>query len=257
MNMNRLHNEVAIVTGGMRGIGLAAARAFVQQGANVMLVDVNEAQLQRAVAELGKERTDYAVADVTQAEEVKAFVDKTVARFGKVSVFFNNEGVGGLAGPLWEYSEEEFDKVIAVNLKGVWRGLKYVIPAMVQTGGGSIIVTSSVAGLRGTRKGVAYAASKHAVVGIMKTAALEAARFNIRVNSIHPGPVETAMVRDLERSIRPDNLDEGKQMLLKSIPLRRYGTPEEVADLVVFLASTESRFITGSEHKIDGGLVAG
>ncbi|MBC7920217.1 MAG: SDR family oxidoreductase [Ferruginibacter sp.] len=255
--MNRLHNEVAIVTGGMRGIGLAAARAFVQQGANVMLVDVDEAQLQQAVAELGKESTDYAVADVTQAEKVSAFVDKTVERFGKVSIFFSNAGVGGLAGPLWECSEEAFDRVIAVNLKGVWLGLKYVIPAMVQTGGGSIIITSSVAGLRGTRQGVAYAASKHAVIGVMKTAALEAARFNIRVNSIHPGPIETDMVRDLERSIRPDNLDEGKQLLLKSIPMRRYGTPEEVADLVVFLASNESRFITGAEHKIDGGLVAG
>ncbi len=255
--MNRLNDKVAIITGGMRGIGLATAKAFIREGASVMLVDRVEIQLQHVVAELGSENADYAVADVTRAEQVNAYVDKTLSRFGKVDIFFNNAGVGGLSGTIWEYTEEEFDKVINVNLKGAWLGLKYVIPAMSKSGGGSIIITSSVAGLKGTRKGVAYTASKHAVVGIMKTAALEAARFNIRVNSIHPGPIETDMVRDLERTIRPDNLEEGKQLLIRSIPLRRYGTPEEVAELVLFLASDESRFITGAEHKIDGGLVAG
>jgi NAD(P)-dependent dehydrogenase (short-subunit alcohol dehydrogenase family) len=254
--MNRLNDKVAIITGGMRGIGLAAAKAFIREGAKVMLVDIVEIQLQRVVAELGTDNANYAVADVTKAEQVNAFVEKTLSRFGKLDVFFSNAGVGGLAGTLWEYTEEEFDKVISVNLKGVWLGLKYVIPAMTKNGG-SIIITSSVAGLKGTRRGIAYAASKHAVIGIMKTAALEAARYNIRVNTIHPGPIETEMVRDLERSLRPDNLEEGKQLLLKAIPLRRYGTPEEVAELVLFLASDESRFITGAEHKIDGGLVAG
>jgi NAD(P)-dependent dehydrogenase (short-subunit alcohol dehydrogenase family) len=255
--MNRLQGKVAVITGGMRGIGLAAAKAFLREGASVMLVDLDGEQLEQAVQQLGSERADYALADVTKAVQVQAFVDKTVARFGTIDVFFNNAGVGGLAGFLWEYSETEFDQIVDVNLKGVWLGLKYVIPEMAKSGGGSIIITSSVAGLKGMRRGVAYAASKHGVIGIMKTAALEAARFNIRVNSIHPGPIETDLVRDLERSIRPNNPEEGKHLLLGSIALRRYGTPEEVADLVVFLASDESRYITGAEHKIDGGLTAG
>lgn len=248
---------MAVITGGMRGIGLAAAQAFLREDASVMLVDINGERLEQAVQELGSERADYAVADVTKDAQVQAFVDKTVARFGRIDVFFNNAGVGGLTGYLWEYTEAEFDQVMDVNLKGVWLGLKYVIPQMAKSGGGSIIITSSVAGMKGTRRGIAYAASKHGVIGIMKTAALEAARLNIRVNSIHPGPIETDMVRDLERSIRPNNLEEGKQLLLGAIALRRYGTPEEVADLVVFLASDESRYITGAEHKIDGGLTAG
>ena len=255
--MNRLQGKVAVITGGMRGIGLAAAQAFLREGASVMLVDVNGELLEQAVQELGYERADYTLADVTKAEQVQAFVDKAVTRFGRIDVFFSNAGVGGLAGNLWEYSEAEFDQVMDVNLKGVWLGLKYVIPQMAKSGGGSIVITSSVAGLKGMRRGVAYAASKHGVIGIMKTAALEAARFNIRVNSIHPGPIETNMVRDLERSVRPNNPEEGQQLLLNSIALHRYGTPEEVADLVVFLASDESRYITGAEHKIDGGLTAG
>jgi len=132
--------------------------------------------------------------------------------------------------------------------------LKYVIPAMQNAGGGSIILTSSIAGLRGTPKGIAYGASKHAVVGMMKTAALEVSRFKIRVNSIHPGPIETAMVRELENLINPNDREDAQKKLNRAIPMRRYGTVEEVADLVSFLASSESKYITGTTFSIDGGM---
>lgn len=253
--MQKLENKVAIITGGMRGIGFAAAKLMLAQGAKVMLIDLDKEGLQKAVSELDSENADYVVANVSQAPAVQNYVEKTLEKWGKVDIFFNNAGVGGEANFIWDYSEEDFDRTIAVNLKGVWLGLKYVIPAMKDSGGGSIILTSSIAGLRGIAKGIAYGASKHAVVGMMKAAALEASRFQIRVNSIHPGPIETAMVRDLENAVNPNDREDAQKKLNRAIPMRRYGAAEEVADLVSFLASSESKYITGATFSIDGGML--
>jgi NAD(P)-dependent dehydrogenase (short-subunit alcohol dehydrogenase family) len=252
--MQKLENKVAIITGAMRGIGFAAAKLMLAQGAKVMLVDLSEDGLKKAALELGSHNVAYVVADVTQTAAVQNYVAQTVKKWGKIDIFFNNAGVGGEANFSWDYLEEDFDRTIAVNIKGVWLGLKYVIPVMKESGG-SIILTSSAAGLKGMPKGIAYSASKHAVVGMMKTAALESAYFKIRVNSIHPGPIETDMVRDLESSINPNDREEAQKKLTRAIPLRRYGTVEEVADLVSFLASSESKYITGGIFSIDGGIL--
>lgn len=253
--MQKLENKVALITGGMRGIGLATAKLMLSQGAKVMLVDLDENGLKEAVVGLGGQNVAYVVGNVCQAEAVQNYVKKTIDKWGKIDIFFNNAGVAGEANYIWDYSEEDFDKTIAVNLKGVWLGLKYVIPTMRNAGGGSIILTSSIAGLRGMPKGAAYGASKHGVVGLMKAAALETAQFKIRVNSIHPGPIETAMVRDLEDAINPNDQEDAQKRLNRGIPLRRYGTVEEVADLVSFLASSESKYITGASFSIDGGML--
>ncbi|MEM1137263.1 MAG: SDR family NAD(P)-dependent oxidoreductase [Bacteroidota bacterium] len=254
--MLKLENKVAIVTGAMRGIGLAVAENFIKEGAKVMLLDVDEKKLEKAVAHLNTEQVLWKKADVTKHEEVKAAVIATVEQWNKLDIVCCNAGIGGTAHVTWEYPEEDFDKVINVNLKGVWLSMKHTIPEMIKIGGGSIIIISSLAGLRGATKAVAYTASKHAVTGIMKTTALEAARYNIRVNSIHPGPVETEMVRGLECTICPSNIEEARKTLLKAIPLRRYANTADIAKLAVFLASDEASYITGSEHTIDGGMNA-
>lgn len=253
--MNRLENKVAIITGGMKGIGFAAAELFVEQGAKVLLVDVEEAGLKEAVRKLDPSRAAYAVADVTDGAAVAGFVQKALDQFGKIDILFCNAGIGGEVNKLWEYSEEAFDQVMGVNVKGVWLSMKAAIPAMIRTGGGSILITSSVAGLLGSPKTFAYSASKHAVVGLMKSAAAELARHNIRVNTIHPGPIETDMVRGLEMVIS-DDLSMGKAFLERRIPFRRYGTAREVGELALFLASDESKYITGSTHRIDGGFMS-
>jgi NAD(P)-dependent dehydrogenase (short-subunit alcohol dehydrogenase family) len=253
--MNRLEHKVAIITGGMKGIGFAAAEVFVEQGAKVLLVDMEERVLQQAVRKLGATQADYAVADVTDSAAVAGCVQKAVDRFGKIDILFCNAGIGGEMNKIWEYSEASFDQVMGVNVKGVWLSMKAAIPEMIRTGGGSILITSSVAGLLGSPKTFAYSASKHAVVGLMKSAAAELARYNIRVNTIHPGPIETDMVRGLEMIVS-DDPGMGRAFLERRIPFRRYGTAREVGELALFLASDESKYITGSTHRIDGGFMS-
>lgn len=251
--MTRLAGKTAIVTGGAGGIGLAAAELFVKEGAKVLLVDINEQVLQNAVASTGSDGLSYTVADVTQPEQVERYVRTAVERYGGVDVFINNAGVEGAVKPIPDYSVHTFDKVIAVNVRGVWLGLKYVIPEMQKRGGGSIIITSSVAGVEGVRGMSAYVTSKHAVVGMMRTAALECAPLGIRVNAVNPGPTETRMMRSLEEQIAPGAAEQAKQGKIEQIPLQRYGTPEEVAQLMLFLASDDSSFCTGGVFMIDGG----
>jgi NAD(P)-dependent dehydrogenase (short-subunit alcohol dehydrogenase family) len=250
--MKKLENKVAIITGGAGSIGQITARLFLDEGARVMLVDLNEEALQKAVEELGNENVQYSAADVSRSEDVQRYVDATVKSFGKIDVFFNNAGIEGVVKPIEEYPEEMFDKVLAVNVKGAWLGIKYVLPQM--NDGGSIINTSSVAGINGSPNVSAYITSKHAVVGIMRAAAVEAAPRKIRVNSVHPSPVDNRMMRSLEEGFAPGQAEAVKKELEKTIPLGRYAAPEEIAQLVLFLASDESRFITGTTQVIDGGL---
>jgi NAD(P)-dependent dehydrogenase (short-subunit alcohol dehydrogenase family) len=252
--MKLLENKVAIITGGAGSIGKTTAKLFLAEGAKVLLVDINEDALKVIVDEFGNERVAYCVADVSKAVDVEGYVNKAVELFGNIDVFFNNAGIEGVVKPIVDYPEEMFDKVVSVNIKGVWLGNKYVLPKMNK--GGSIIMTSSVAGLLGFAGLGAYVTSKHAVVGIMRTTALEAAPLNIRVNSVHPAPVNNRMMRSIEEGASAGHGEEVKQQFETSIPLKRYAEPIEIANLVLFLASDKSQYITGTTQVIDGGMCA-
>lgn len=252
--MKRLENKTAVITGGAGSIGKATAKRFLEEGARVMLVDLQEQALKETAEALGSKNVLYCAADVIQSADVKRYADEAAKAFGQVDIFFNNAGIEGVVKPVTEYPEEMFDKVMAVNVKGVWLGHKYMIPIMKE--GGSIIITSSVAGLKGTPNVSAYVASKHAVIGLMRSLALELASRKIRVNTINPAPVDNRMMRSLEEGFAPGHGAEVKKQFEQTIPIGRYAQAEEVAQLVVFLASDESRFITGAIHAIDGGLTA-
>lgn len=251
--MKRLENKVAIITGGGGSIGKITAKLFLEEGAKVFLVDINEQDLKEADDELEGSRIKYCVADVSKSEDVQKYVNQAVEAFGKIDIFFNNAGIEGVVKPLVEYPEDVFDQIMAVNVKGNWLGNKYVLPQM--NDGGSIIMTSSVAGLTGSPNVSAYITSKHAVVGIMRATAIEAAPRKIRVNSVHPSPVDNRMMRSLEEGFSAGHASEVKKTLEATIPLGRYAEPIEIAKLVVFLASDDSQFITGTTQVIDGGMV--
>lgn len=250
--MDRLKDKVAIITGGAGGIGKATARKFLEEGAKVMIVDLDEAQLQQTTKELDSDRVSHYAADVSQSLQVKAYTDACIQKFGKIDVFFNNAGIEGKYSSIQDYPEEIFDRVIAVNLKGVWLGCQIVIPKMERNG--SAIITSSVAGLKGFLNLGAYVASKHGVVGIMKVAAMEFADKGIRVNSIHPGPVNNRMTVDIEKQISPGEPAKAKKDFEDSTLLHRYAENEEIAELALFLASENSGYITGTVQVIDGGM---
>lgn len=253
----RLKGKYAVITGGAGGIGLATAQRFLDEGAaGILLVDANATSLEEAAAALQSDRVITAVADVGSSEAVKAYTDKAITSFGRIDVLFLNAGIEGVVKPLEEYPEALWDQVLNVNVKGVWLGLRHAFPHMKAAGGGSVIITSSVAGLGGTANVVAYVTSKHAVIGTMRVAALEGAPHRIRVNSIHPSPVDNRMMRSLEEGFAPGHGAEMKERFAASIPLGRYGSNEDMASLALFLASDESSFITGAVHAIDGGMTA-
>ena len=254
--MQRLAGKVAVITGGANGIGFAAGKLFAEEGAHVVLVDLAEELLRKAVEVIGSERVSFVVADVSQPEQVEGYVRAAVERHGGLDVLISNAGIEGIVELIADYPVDVFDKVIAVNLRGVWLGLKYALPAMRQRGGGSIVITSSVAGIHGSPGMSAYAASKHAVIGLMRSAALECAAEGIRVNTVNPAPIETRMMRSLEAMRTPGDPEQSRRNSAAYIPMQRYGTPEEVARLMLFLASDESRFCTGGVYMADGGVSA-
>lgn len=250
--MGRLTDKVGVITGGAGGIGKVTAELLLKEGAKVVLVDLFREALDKTKGELQRFGDVTAVqADVSDEGDVKNYVETAVRQYGKIDVFFNNAGIEGKVAPITEQKVEDFDQVMSVNVRGVFLGLKHVLPVMMKQGGGSIINTSSVAGLHGSPNVSPYIASKHAVVGLTKAAAVEAARSNVRVNSIHPSPVNTRMMRSLE-----EGLEVSQEALAKTIPLRRYGEPIDIANLVLFLASDESAFITGVQYRVDGGMGA-
>ncbi|MBM3223041.1 MAG: SDR family oxidoreductase [Candidatus Tectomicrobia bacterium] len=260
--MARLTGKVAVITGGAGGIGRAAAQLFTDEGAHVLLVDRHEAPLQSVVQTLGAAVASYVVADVTQPAEVQRYVQTAVERYQGIDIFLANAGVEGVVQTIPEYPVDVFDEVMAVNVRGVWLGLKYVIPVMRTRGGGSIVITSSTAGIRGSWGLSPYTTSKHAVIGLMRTAALECAPWGIRVNTVNPAPIETRMMRSLEEmrtSMAGGTLTvaQTKETIASRLPMGRYGAPEEVGRLMLFLASDESSFCTGGVYMVDGGSSAG
>ncbi|NNE76531.1 MAG: SDR family oxidoreductase [Pricia sp.] len=253
--MERLKDKVALITGGGGGIGMATAKLFLNEGAKVVIVDLSKEALEKASHELDHENLSYCVADVSKATDVEKYVAQTLDAYGKIDVFFANAGIEGTSKPIVEYPDEIFDKVIAVNLKGVWLGCKHVIPKMKD--GGSVMITSSVAGLKGFMGLGAYVATKHAVIGIMRVAALENAAQKIRVNTIHPGPVNNDMMRRIEKDISPDSPQEAMKGFEAIVPFGRYVESSEIAEMALFLASDESKMITGCMHVVDGGMLVG
>lgn len=254
--MARLNGKVAIITGGSGGIGKAAGRLFVQEGAKVLLVDLVEEPLKQAVQQIGSDSVSYAVANVTDPAQSQRYIQTAVERYGGLDILLANAGVEGVVKPITDYPIEEFDKVLAVNVRGVWLGLKYAIPEMEKRGGGSIVITSSVAGVRGTADVSAYVTSKHAVVGLMRNAALEGAKKKIRVNTVNPAPIDTRMMRSLEEGFAPEAPAQAKEGFAASLPLHRYGAPEEVSQIMLFLASDDSTYCTGGVYMVDGGMSA-
>lgn len=248
----RLKGKVALITGAAGGIGIAVARRFVAEGAQVMLADLDEAALKKVAEEFGSAASCIAT-DVTRAADVQAMVDKTLEQFGGLDIFVANAGIEGKIGEIIDSEVENFDKVMAVNVRGVWLGLHYAIPALQKRGGGSIVITSSGAGVQGSPGLAPYNTSKHAVIGLMRCAAHECAKHNIRVNTVNPGPIETRMMTAIEDGFVPGQGDVFKNAVNAATPMARYGTPDEVANLMLFLASDESSYCTGGVYMVDGG----
>lgn len=254
--MNRLAGKVAVITGGAGDIGRATARLFVEQGACVVLVDRDEASLQRTLDQLRSEAASYVVADVCDEAQVRGYVEATLQRHGRIDTLFCNAGIEGVAAPVTDYPVDLFQRVLAVNVLGVMLGLKHGLPVMRKQGCGSVIITSSIAGMRAVPLFSAYCASKHAVVGLMRSAALETAGTGIRVNTVHPSPIAGRMFSAIEEGIAPGAAAAVRAQTEALIPAGRYGQPEEVAQLALFLASDDSRFCTGGTYSVDGGMSA-
>lgn len=250
MEMARLEGKIAIVTGAAQGMGEAHARRFVAEGAKVVITDINEAVGNALAADLGSNAM-FAQLDVSNAKNWQQVVAEGESRFGPINILVNNAGIIGSVSNCADLDEGEYLRICAINQTGVFLGMKYVIPSMKRAGGGSIINISSISGIvaiYGTPN-VAYAASKFAVRGLTKQAAIEFGGDNIRVNSVHPGYIRTQMMTE---ALTPDQI----VVASASVPIKRVGEVADVSNLVVYLASDESGFTTGTEHVIDGGLTA-
>ena len=254
--MTTVSGKSVILTGGGGEIGREVARQFLAGGAQVLLVDLNESALQEAVQALGGDNVDYCVADVTSEEDTKAYVAKALEVFGRIDVLLANAGIEGVVAPVAEYPADAFRRLIDINVIGPFLGAKHVFPAMAESGGGSIIITSSIAGVSGSPGLSAYNTSKHAVIGLMRSVCKEGGPVNIRVNTVNPAPIEGRMIESLEQGSNPESPEDMREAMIASIPMGRYGVPSDVANLMLFLASEESRFLTGGVYMVDGGLTA-
>jgi len=256
-NGNRLEGKVAIITGATGGIGEATAKRFLEEGASVMLVGRSRQKLNETRERLGATSSlaDF-VADAADEEATAAAVAATVDKFGGVDVLIANAGTEGRCAPIESLTMDDFESVLRTNVIGVWLSMKYCVEPMKKRGGGSMIAMSSIAGVIGFPTMAAYMASKHAVCGMVKTAAIELGPFNVRVNAIGPAPIDNRMIGSIESQFSPDNPAAVREMVTAKIPMGRYGTNEEVANLALFLASDEASFCSGSIHMIDGGFTA-
>ena len=254
--MTRLANKVVVLTGAGSGIGLAAANLFAKEGAKLMLAGRNEAALAAAVKAAGEGNAAYVVTDVSKPQDNERLIKAAEHKFGGIDAFAANAGVEGAAASIVDYPLDIFDQVMAINVRGVFLGLKHAIPALKKRGGGSII-TSSIGGIKARGQGnSAYIASKHAEIGLMRSATLECAPFNIRVNCVLPGPTDTRLMRNIEEGRSPGAPEKTRDTILAGLPLKRYGTAQEIASLMLFLVSDESSICTGGVYAADGGLSA-
>lgn len=255
--MKKFKEKTIVITGAAKGLGLAAAKELASQGADLALVDYDEEGLDKAEKELKQTYPDSklltVLADVSNEEAVKNYVNATVEQFGRIDGFYNNAGIEGKQAPMTEYDIDIFKKVIDINLLGVYYGLKYVIPVMQEQGEGRIVNVSSVGGLRGVLNQSPYVATKHGVAGITKSAALEYGEQGILTNAIAPGAILTPMVAEAFKQVNPDDPKQAETEYAKRNPTRRLGKPEEVAKVVAFLLSEDNGYVNGQVIAIDGG----
>jgi NAD(P)-dependent dehydrogenase (short-subunit alcohol dehydrogenase family) len=250
--MGQLDGKVTLITGGESGIGLASARLFVREGARVHLMGIGEAELTRAVDELGADRALASVVDVTDEQAVHDAIEAGYEHFGRLDVLFSNAGISGAQRPIVDYPGDVFAQTLAVHVSGAFHVLKHGLPRL--TDGGSVIITSSVVGLIGVPNSSAYVAAKHAQVGLMRAAAKEVADRRIRVNTLHPGPTATPFQDAIEMAQTGLPKADATAVFDDMIPLGRHTTPEEIAQAALYLASDASAMVTASTFAIDGGL---
>ena len=255
--MDGLAGKVAIVTGAADGLGRATSQKMAANGMQVLLVDIDAQRLAETAALIRDAGGEAAVfrADVSDAPQVRGYVAKAISRFGRIDAFFNNAGILGAVVPIIDYPIDTFDKVIAVNLRGVFLGLRFVLPVMIEQRAGSIINTGSMGSAGGVPGSSAYNAAKHAVIGLTKTAAIEVGPTGVRVNAVLPGNIRTKMTAGLSSGAHADPV-ENERFAAGLAPQGRMGTPEEIADAVCFLASDAATHITGIELPVDGGVLA-
>jgi NAD(P)-dependent dehydrogenase (short-subunit alcohol dehydrogenase family) len=249
MSGTGLAGKVAIVTGAARGIGLAAVCRLVEDGARVLALDLPGSGMADTHPQIVPIE-----GDVAEAEDWQRAVELALTEFGRLDILVNNAGISGFIGPLVDYPVESFDQVMAVNARGVFLGMKHSAPAMED--GGSIVNVSSISGIGGGANTLAYTASKHAVIGMTKLAAIEFAPRRIRVNAVCPAPTATEMMFGLAREKSPDDLEGFRRSFEQHIPLGRYGEPDEIAAAIAFLASDQASFSTGAVLTVDGGMRA-
>ncbi len=250
--------KVALITGAGNGIGRACAIGFASRGARVVVVDHDKDAGEATAGILRQQGGEalFVAADVTKSTEVQNYVKAALDAYGAIDCFHNNAGIEGAVAPTAEYDEDMFDRVMNVNVKGVFLGLRHVLPVMIKQGRGAVVNTASIAGLVASPGMPAYVASKHAVIGLTKTAAGEVGRSGVRVNAVCPGPIDTRMIHALEAMLNPADPASVGARYQQNIPLGRYGTAEEVANIVQFLCSDLASNITGGHYVVDGGRTA-
>ncbi len=253
----RLDGRVAVVTGAAGVIGAATIRLLAERGARIVAVDRREVDLKAAIEELPASAQALAIsADVTDEDEVAGYVRTTIEKFGAIDAFYNNAGIEGEIKPITEYSLETFRKVLDVNVVGVFLGLKHVLPVMRKQNKGSIINTASIAGLMGSPHIAVYSASKHAVIGLTRSAAWECTGTEVRINCVCPGLIDSRMLSTIMQARNGGNAPMPHEKLVERIPARRLGQASEVASIVAFLASDEASYVSGSAYTVDGGRTA-
>ena len=250
--------KVAVITGAASGIGLAIAQRLGSLGASIVAVDVQADAVQacaRAIESSGGSAIGI-TADVTSRVAVQSYLQAAVDAYGGIDCFFNNAGILGPVGPFVDYADEQFDRILAVNVKATWLGMKLAAPLLIARGGGAIVNTASIAGLRASPGLLAYGLTKHAVVGMTRSAAAELAAHGVRVNAICPSPIDTPMGQLLDTGYNPTDPAAFHERTQGRIPMARYGTAHEVANLAIFLCSPEASYITGGIYPVDGGMTA-
>ena len=253
----RLDGKVAVVTGAAGVIGTATMRLLAARGARIVAVDRKQQDLQRAVEQLPASAQALTVsADVTQEDEVAEYVRAAVDKFGTIDAFYNNAGIEGDIAPIVRYSLETFRRVLDVNVVGVFLGMKHVLPVMLKQNSGSIVNTASIAGLIGSAEVAVYSASKHAVIGLTKSAAQECTGTGVRVNCVCPGLIDSRMLSAIIEGRNTANTPVPNDKIVERIPARRLGLASEVASIVAFLASDEASYVSGSAYTVDGGRTA-